>query len=541
MSMHFIPLRLKFMFFAVAALVCVGLLAWQGMQAVAQVKDMAGLRDIVTLTKLQMRIDMMHDAINGNVILSLSATPEELADISKEMDGNIATVKESLDGLKMVHLPDEFKESFATLEIKFADYIDRARKVLGAVATDNAAGNALYKESFEPIFQELVVIQEKLADGVNEYSENKAKNGIAEAEHAKNMLEKFAILSMALSIFLPLFAHWSMFRPQRKLLNIADCLSGNESSKCSDIPYGHRKDEIGALAKTLITLRSNLEARAELANNFEKNVKHAVDIVASSATEMEATAKQMAHSASQSQDKLAELSVGVNGTVSNIHQTSAAVEQIYTSINEISKQVEQATQVNTNAVSEANQVNGLAEHLSVAAGKVNAINAIITAIAGKINLLSLNATIEAARAGEAGKGFAVVASEVKTLANQTATSASEITGHIQSIQQSSSDTLNGVKGISEVISKISEISAIIASSIEEQGAGTRDIAKNMKEASETANDVSKNATFAATLAKTTGESAGQMLNASGELSRQAETLRSEVDSFLSSIRGGAKG
>ena len=535
--MNFIPLRLKFMFFTVAVLAGVGLLAWQGMQAVAQVRDMAELRNIVTLTKLQMRADMMHDAINGNVIRGLTADKDELAGISKEMDDNIKTAQASFDGIEKLELPVDLKESFVTLQKDYSGYIELAKKTMAALTAGSAQGRAAYNNDFNPLFNTLAEEQDKLEDVVNEYSENKAKSGIADAEQGEKWLKKCAILSIALSIFLPLFAHWSMFRPQRKLLKIADCLSGNDSSVCADIPYGHREDEIGALAKTLITLRSNLETRAELANNFEKSVKCAVDIVASSATEMEATARLMAHSASQSQDKLAELSVGVSGTVSNIHQTSAAVEQIYNSINEIGKQVTQATQVNTNAVSEANQVNGLAEHLSAAAGKVNAINSIITAIAGKINLLSLNATIEAARAGEAGKGFAVVASEVKALANQTAASASEITGHIQSIQQSSSDTLEGVKGISEVISKISEISATIASAIEEQGAGTRDIAKNMKEAAENASGVSANAAFAATLAKTTGESAGQMLNASGELSRQAETLRSEVGSFLRSIRG----
>jgi methyl-accepting chemotaxis protein len=531
--MSSLPLRVKFMLFSLMALMGAAFLAWQGNQAANMIHDTAGLRHIVTLTKLQMRIDMMHDAIHGNVLRAMHASADERAAIQQEMEENITTAEESLKAITALQMPEKFRAPFAEIDTAYHGYIGFARDIM----SDGADFQALYKSEFHPSFEALAEMQEKLQDEVNAYSEHQGESADLSADEIRKWVFYSAVLSIMLNILQAAFAYFGVFSPQRRLLKIGECLTGANSSTCEEIPYPNRHDEIGALADMLRTLRASIKSRMDLADNFERKVKHAVDILASSATEMEATARSMSTTADDSQKRLAELAAGVGGTVHNIQEASSAVGQIYSSINEISKQVTQASRVNSNAVTEANQVNGLAENLSLAAAKVNEINGIITAIAGKINLLSLNATIEAARAGEAGKGFAVVASEVKTLANQTANSASEITGHIQSIQQSSTETLSGVRGINSVIAEISNISATIASAIEEQGVGTHEIARNMKSASETAGTISTNVATAADLAKSTGEAAGQMLQAAGELSRQAEGLRSEVGGFLQNIRG----
>ena len=161
---------------------------------------------------------------------------------------------------------------------------------------------------------------------------------------------------------------------------------------------------------------------------------------------------------------------------------------------------------------------------------------LINTIDGQTNLLALNATIEAARAGDAGRGFAVVASEVKALAQQTAKATGEISTQIAGIQAATQESVGAIKEIGDTIGRMSEISSTIASAVEEQGAATQEISRNVQQAAQGTMEVSANITDVQRGASETGSASSQVLSAAQSLSSDSNRLKAEVGKFLDSVR-----
>ncbi len=175
---------------------------------------------------------------------------------------------------------------------------------------------------------------------------------------------------------------------------------------------------------------------------------------------------------------------------------------------------------------------GLADNAS----RISVVVDLIQVIASQTNLLALNATIEAARAGEAGRGFAVVASEVKSLASQTAKATDEIRAQIASMQSVTTSAVNAIRNIGQTIGEINDVTTAIAAAVEEQGAATREIARNIQHAAGGTSEVSSNIVGVSTASAEAGAAATEVLDASAALRREADGLRAEIDAFLVNIR-----
>lgn len=207
------------------------------------------------------------------------------------------------------------------------------------------------------------------------------------------------------------------------------------------------KDEIGVMARAIISLRKVLRDMAGELINASENIKEKVNNVKGLTDSLTLEAKH-------TYETTKNLSIGMT-------EVSASVEEINTGTFEIEKSISDTLErsvkgnkvsmdVSSRAValkddainSKRNAENiyqNVKSELQVAinnskeVSKINILAQSILEITEQTNLLALNASIEASRAGEAGKGFAVVAEEIRKLSDE------------------SSKTVEGIKEVIQVV------------------------------------------------------------------------------------------
>jgi methyl-accepting chemotaxis protein len=480
---------------------------------------------------------------------------KKVAAIAKEASVAAARISDALKAVEGAQ--DELKgEAFEKLKAAVAGYLKQSKNAIEMA--DGDAGSALmFIKGAERNFADI----EKLTDDLITRSSDSKDREIARAgiklERQQLTLTAVLLVVAFVGIVVSFLIGRNISRPVVAMSKaMRELAVGNFEVQ---LPGLDRRDEVGQMAHAIQDFKVQAVAKAEretaereeknrelaaarraelhnLAERFETAVGDIIENVGSASNELENSAVILTKSSAATQQLSTVVAAASEETSTNVQSVASATEEMAGSINEIGRQVTDSNRITNEAVHQAQKTDARIAELSLAASRIGDVTKLITTIAEQTNLLALNATIEAARAGDAGRGFAVVAQEVKALAAQTAKATSEISTQIAGMQAATQDSVLAIKEISGTIGRVSEIAAAIAAAIEEQGAATQEIARNVQQAALGTTQVATNIADVNRGAGDTGLASSQVLSSAQLLSNENKRLKAEVVKFLATVR-----
>jgi methyl-accepting chemotaxis protein len=258
--MFLVTLRSQFLLFSVIVLAAVSGLAFVGYDAVNRMLSLTQLDTVNSAIRHHMELDMMHDAINGDVLVATAAfqrgNKSDLQKALSDLKEHIATAEDNVRELIALPVSKQVRTALEEVTPDFHAYEKKAETLLGALIDDLETGGnsrAPHMQAFPSSFSAVEKQMSDVSDLINSWSANIKNEGMATAQFVQRELLCMLAVALIMSILLPVLALRLLFKPLNTLAQSAARLSAEDYDTAT--PYTHRRNEIGQLARSLETLR----------------------------------------------------------------------------------------------------------------------------------------------------------------------------------------------------------------------------------------------------------------------------------------------
>lgn len=275
--------------------------------------------------------------------------------------------------------------------------------------------------------------------------------------------------------------------------------------------------EIAGSTAQLAAAAEEMAAVTEQTSAGVESQKQETEMVASAITEMTATVQEVASNAEGASNAASEADIEAK-------KGNDVVASTIVAITELAREVESSADV--------------LEKLKGDSENIGAVLDVIKGVAEQTNLLALNAAIEAARAGEQGRGFAVVADEVRTLAQRTQESTSEIEKLIAALQNGAEQAVTVMTQSRDragsTVDKAQDAGSALTSithAVEAILSMNTQIATAAEEQTSVSEEINRNVVNIQTISEQTAAGATQTSASSVELAHLGEQLQEMVGQF----------